>query len=398
MMSPSDGPEPWRRALQEIWEPFRRGLIVPSMLSTIICLACAAVYLVSLFGLVNEELILRQGDRILAQKGTDYDFFVTREAMRLQRASIDTPMLVLTGASTTRCTLLRPELEEAFRARSEQPPRLFKLCANNQPVLGSVAWWDAIPDGARGYLVVGVSPGTLRHGQARLVEDYLGGRFGLNLPLVTEALAHEGRTAPLQAGFYGVDHARFLLSRAMLPLKRTGQQFKPVKEVEALTHGKEPLGPDELKALKKRASGEMASMQPEDTAEALRGLREGIEKLRRRTSLKIVLFETPVTSSFVDEGQLRPLFQRVNAQVAELAGQLGVTYMNVNTELAIPESAFYDMVHLRDPEWTSRCAGRVVDRVLEGGANEGVGAVKAQPVETRGQATGSSHADAGRSS
>lgn len=143
MMSPSDGPEPWRRALQEIWEPFRRGLTVPSMLSTIICLACAAVYLVSLFGLVNEELILRQGDRILAQKGTDYDFFVTREAMRLQRASIDTPMLVLTGASTTRCTLLRPELEEAFRARGEQSPRLFKLCANNQPC------WRRWPGGMR---------------------------------------------------------------------------------------------------------------------------------------------------------------------------------------------------------------------------------------------------------
>lgn len=392
--APESAPESWRRKLQGPWESFHRGLTVPSMLSTTVCLGIAAVYLVSLFGLVNEERLLRQGDRILAQKGTDYDFFVAREAMRLKRASVDMPMLVLTGASTTRCSLLRPELEQAFRDRDARPPRLFKLCANNQPVLASVAWWDTIPDGARGYLVVGVSPGTLRHGLARLAEDYRDGRLGLNTPLVADALAQEGRPAPPRTGFYGLDHARFLLSRAMLPLKRAGQRFQRVQEVEALTHGKEPLGPDAWKALAKRATAELASMRPDQTTEALRGLREGIEKLRRRTSLEIVLFETPVTQSFVDDGQLRPLFQAVNAQVAALADQLGVKYVDVNRELAIPQSAFYDMVHLRDPEWTARCARRVVDRLFEGRVDGG----ETQSEGPAGPAAGFAPADAGRSS
>ena len=50
---------------------------------------------------------------------------------------------------------------------------------------------------------------------------------------------------------------------------------------------------------------------------------------------------------------------------AELAKELGASYVNLNTELSIPDSAFHDMVHVRDPEWTARCAQCVVDRMLD---------------------------------
>jgi hypothetical protein len=50
---------------------------------------------------------------------------------------------------------------------------------------------------------------------------------------------------------------------------------------------------------------------------------------------------------------------------AELAKELGASYVNLSTELSIPDSAFHDMVHVRDPEWTARCAQCVVDRMLD---------------------------------
>jgi hypothetical protein len=88
-MSHPDVRASWRHALVDYWEPFRRGLSSPSMLSTVICLGLAALYLFALFGLVNEKVLIDHGDRFLTQSGTDYDLFVTREALRLARERTD---------------------------------------------------------------------------------------------------------------------------------------------------------------------------------------------------------------------------------------------------------------------------------------------------------------------
>lgn len=363
-MSHADARTPWRQTVEEVWGSFRRGLTVPSMLSTILCLGLAASYLGSLFGLVNETVMLRYGDRFLAEDDTDYDYFVTRETIRMKRASVDTPVLVITGASTTRCALLQPDLEEAYGIRGEQLPRLFKLCGSGQPVVGSVALWDVIPDGARGFLVVGVSPGTLWHGTTQLVDDYRDGRLGMNTPQLFDILAREGQPLPFRTGIYGLDHARFLLSRGTLPLKRATQGFTPLVQAESY-HNKEPLDAKDRAKVVKRLTAQLSLVRPEETIDDLHTLRTGIQKLRGRTSLEIIFLETPVSSACVEKGQLRPMFERVNAQVAELAKELGASYVNLNTELSIPDSAFHDMVHVRDPEWTARCAQCVVDRMVD---------------------------------
>lgn len=346
---------------------FYRGLTRPSWQALAICFGFNAVFFLLLSFLLTPDFMMRHGDRIFSWGSRDYDLFSTTQAFILSRESGAVPRVVIVGGSTTRASLPRDLLEDHLRSRLSPAPRIFKLNTDRQSLWESAAFLEMIPDGACGTAIIGVSPGQFIHGTADFIDDYKSGRLksgrlGFRSKVIDRALGDSGLPQRSPIGIYWIDNASFFLARWKLPVRRI---LNPVRAVDANTLGLQRLTDEELRKHSQLVNERFNAVSPEAVEESFRFLREMIHEIRNRTSMSVLLVEAPVSSRFLKEFHREEMFRDLRKRTQRLAMEMGINYVDLNSALNLPDTAFYDWAHLSDRDTVVRCTQLVADRMVE---------------------------------
>jgi hypothetical protein len=336
---------------------FARGLVQPSWLSLLIALALALAFFIVVGVVITPEFMRRHGDSIFGQKSTDYDMFVTTEALRLRVAGPE-PMVVIFGGSTTQAAISKAFLEEVFEQRLPHAPSIYQLNTTRQTLWDLAALMEAVPDRAQGAAIIGVSPGILVRSKDELAARH---RLGFRSEKLDQAFVEAGFPVRRTTGIYAMDNAEFLSARMYVCLKRG---FKPIKPIQSPSHGAKPLANAEWIAHSKQVSARFNDVSLQQTDQNLQYLKGLLRELLDRTDLQILLVEAPVSERFLHYFHLESTFKELRAGFVDMAQEIHVEYLDLNEDVGFVADDFEDWGHLRNMTTVERATNATALRVL----------------------------------
>ncbi len=339
---------------------FYRGLTLPNWPALAICFSLVAIaFLALLFGL-TADIVSRYGDRLFTADPFDFELYATVDALSLSRNSREGPIVIVTGGSTIREAMSKDLLEGHFNSRLYPAPRVFKLTTAFQTLAETAGFLEMIPDGARGGVIVGVTPPVLFQGPAGNRPSR--GNIGFRSTVLDRERAEHGFARRYPTGNYLIDNWSFFLPRLSLPLTRL---TRPLARGDLEFLSREPLSREERQTEDQDISDRWDNLQPEALEESFEFIREMIEELQGRTLMSVLIVEAPVSDGFLREYDRETMFHDIRKRTQTLAIEMGVDYIDLNSSLDLPDSAFYDWAHLSDMDAVVRCTELVAHRASE---------------------------------
>ncbi|MCB9685947.1 MAG: hypothetical protein H6738_03045 [Alphaproteobacteria bacterium] len=176
-----------------------------------------------LLGLVRPDVLARVDERwLLAGPDDDYGH-LTHLVLQLQRVTWGSDTLLVLGPSSTREGITSAEaLGAEVTRRVGRPVATYLLAADAETPFEYAAILDAMPDGFRGVVVLGVSPSLVARSHVERVQRATDRRdlaLGWRSADRDAALARVGVATPRPTGMYVLDVQDFLLPRALVPIR-----------------------------------------------------------------------------------------------------------------------------------------------------------------------------------
>jgi hypothetical protein len=343
------------RAPAPAWREFRAGLLEPSWTGLLTALGVLLLALALLAAIVDESFVARWG-----QIDGDFDAMTTATALRLRTAPADRPVVVVFGSSQFGVALRRDGLARAL-ARAGIDADVHKLTTAREPLPDVLALAGAVPDGARGVVVVEVSP--LRFAETAR-EDYGAAvryRLGLRSAAQDAVLRAAGLDPPARTGIYALDNAGFLLPRRRALLRNVLRRsatahdwalFPPLSEADL--HGRlMPL-------FRQRQSG---YWREGEGNRALLG--RIVAELRARTALEVLLVEYPLSPALFPDPALERMLAHHAGEMRRLAGATGAIYAGLERQPRFAQAEYRDWVHLGTESAVARETEAVAGLVAE---------------------------------
>lgn len=341
------------------------ALVQPSMTSVVVCLATALTILVT-FMCVSPSTIVA-----VVRWYTSYSFRITDDpalctsrAIQLQSSSSTQPLLVVLGASTTRESLSTLHIADLLEARTGRRLAVHNLTFSSQHILESLALTDAIPQGRKGVVVIGVNP--IRMGkQVNVARYFRGANLGFVSPSLREEARYWNATPPQSTGWYAWDNRYFLL-RLWKSVSNTLPRaiLLPTRRKEPSEYFYEGMPLLDNKRLQQEYAQVRESLSGYATAlpQNMAALERLVKKLEARR-LQVVLVESPRNDEFASSFQSGDFYARYQRDMREFAQRLHLEYADPNTEVNLSTSEFYDWGHLRSPEARNEYTAALVRRL-----------------------------------
>lgn len=202
--------ERWREAGAALMEGLS-GVTLPGLLA-------AGTVAVAQFALlacwITPDFVARVDEGYLVYSPIDDFAMVTKVALKIERSDPETLQLVFAGPSTTRESVLDDRRMEADLERLVGEPVRFWLAASSwQSFWETAAVVDHLPEGYRGAVLIGITPGRLSRSVdflARLLDKP---QMALDSPSFDREVELAGLPVPEKTGIYLWDHARFFAAR-----------------------------------------------------------------------------------------------------------------------------------------------------------------------------------------
>jgi hypothetical protein len=345
------GPGGARRAFVE-------GLTRPSPVAIGLALAFNLLIFAALAIVLTPEFIAARPAGLLAEHPADYDAFVTSRVIAVGLQPVEQPVLLILGGSTIRSALLESDLAEGLRDGDLHGIRVIKLCTSRQTLWESLALAEHLPAGARGVVLVGVSPTLLAMGEEELSELARHPRLGIRSQLLDAELHRRGLPVGPRSGIHLLDNAAFLLPRLgnLLRHARTGS---PQEELDSRYVGTRPAPAAVASAVAERVNRRFDDL-PANRPSNVVLLDQIVGTIRARTQLQIVLVESPLNPEFVQVNRRQDVVAEHRTQMAEFARARGLTYVLLDDAAALSPADFHDWAHLADRAALRRSADAVL--------------------------------------
>ncbi|MEO2048084.1 MAG: hypothetical protein ABGX16_16130 [Pirellulales bacterium] len=346
--------------MQHFWH----GLTRPSLTAIIIACGVSTGTFILLAFAITAEFMSHSGDVIFAATNRDYDVFSSTRALRLKSERPQIPKLILLGGSTMRATFLEGDLRDTLANAGLGGVEVVKLCTSRQLLWDSLAFIDTLPVGARGVLMLGVSPGQFTTSRDELLQRIRKPRLAFQSQVQNETAAIL-TIAPKrrETGIYALDNIRFLLGRVRAIASNVTTDSAP-QMVDSWYIGRYPLPRDQYmdQSVKVQNRFELYEVNRKANFTILDAL---VKAVQLRTKLKLVLVEMPINPSFIEVYSLQGLISQHEQRMHEFSREHDIRYVVMEKLLALKPTAFYDWAHLNDPETVRRASQSVVSKIAD---------------------------------
>lgn len=338
------------------------GFIEPSPVAALSLLLTAAFILLLLIYGIDEDLVREHGLDYLLVDSNDFDAYASLRALELRTQAPGTPVVVITGGSTTRDVILTDYLADGYAESASEPASIFKLATSRQSLLDSIAMLDVIPDGVSGVAIIGITPGLF---STFPNSDYVvpprsmdSARYAFRSQAFDEELRMLGFEPRPRRGQYLLDNAPFFLAR-LGALGKNLLRAPPVYE-ERVIRKTPRVSPERWafmgRRVAQRLSGYEAGVEP-----ALAALDRALNHLSQRTSVTPILIEAPINPRFLLEFGQTTLFLEHTTRLRAFAKKRSIPYLSLNELAGLEEELFYDWAHVVDGEAVQRCSAIVAE-------------------------------------
>jgi hypothetical protein len=342
---------------------FLQGLITPSPLAALVMVLTCLVVLALPLMIVTQDFMRERGIEFVPDTPKDFDTFASIRALQLGAHRGPAPVVVITGSSTTRDALDSAYLGSALAAHGRGDAEVFKLTTPRQNLWLSVAMLDAVPAGARGVALVGVTPGLFITGPERLRELVAQPRLAFRSRAYDKELERLAITPGLRYGVYLLDNLDFFGVRRGAIVRNLLLRDAPAYS-ERVVRGNPHETPERWDSVGRRLADRFTGYD-ENVRYGEGALDRALARLREETRLVPVLIEAPVNPRFLDEFGQRELFARHAARMSAFAAERSVRYLDLNAEIELMPEHFWDWAHLQDEASVEHCSRTVAAATVE---------------------------------
>ena len=348
------------------------GLLKPSALS----LGAAFVVLASAVSFaathITEQEMAGPLPGLVAESPADYDAFVSGEAIRLRARGTAQPMIVVLGSSSIREAIDPADVAAELAARGRSGISVHNFGTGRQPLVQSLVLSDHVPDGASGVLVVGVGPSRFTDSRDALRAEAASPRLALRSDSLDELLARDGGHVRPRRASYLLEHLGFFVPRTGQLLHRS-LGGSAVRRNAHRYIGLAPLAGTEWERQLHGVTARWGRYR-EESGWNVELLTELVERVQRRTLMRVVLVEHPLSARFRRESGCDDVVRSHRELMAGVAGQLGAQHLILEELTELTDGDFCDWAHLRDRAAIERCGRALAGAVapLLDGPDSGV--------------------------
>lgn len=332
-----------RPAVSAFWQ----GLFKPSGISVTLSLCLAAGVLASLILLVTPKFMAKKGGALFAEHEYDYDLYSTVKALQLTTAPNDTPKLIILGGSTIRAALLESDIADHLRDSGLASFDIVKLCTQQQSLSQAYTLIDSMPNDIPGVVVLGVTPGMFTSTKSRWISSIQNPRLGIRsknlIRFYNDQTDFHFRE---NYSIYALDNSRFLLGRWHIALSNWFGGASPTSEDSRYRSG-EKMREEVFLRHSAKVRESLTNYDTTQTDNFLL-LREIVGLVDNRKNLSLILFEAPINPRFIDEYNMRELYDRYLAKMAAFTQEQDVPFIRSDQLVELHPSQFYDWAHLSD--------------------------------------------------
>ena len=346
-----------------------KGLFHPSGLSVITAILTLILCMVSYCIWVTPESILRMIPRLSAQSN-DLSIRLTSNILTLKKSDVSsTPLVFVVGDSTLDEGLDLNALTATLN-NAGSSAKVVNLISGGQSILEAMAAIDNLPESAQGVVILGHSLRKLHLDSTQIQIAKKGARRGYTSDAVRNFLNKHGHPVQTRYGLYSLDTFWFAAPR--LGGYYFNQLTNREKHKSPVALSRQVLSPQEL-----RRSEAFYMTKVDQTFEnQLKKLEVGrdalltIKKLvAQRHHLKLLLIETSLNPSIVDNQLGSDYYQRYQKSILAFTNQHNISYYNAAAEADLTTTDFRDVLHLIEPaaieRFTHSVASAIVDSLHE---------------------------------
>jgi|GEM_PF-5296323 len=283
----------------------------------------------------------------LATHSGDDDMFITAEILnRRFRDSAKIPVYLL-GDSSMRESVLEDLLERQL-SRVNPAFETVNLRSGGQFLVQTLGIVDNLPESeSGGFVVVGISPARFMMTQQAISYAINGTRLGFISDETDNFLLSIGEKPSRKYGIYGIDNFKFLLPRFGKLVVNWNKE--PVKHVIHMSTVKKRVSDSRMRNLGQVYLNKITlpyeNYHP--TAAMGKDIILRILELTKKKKLTLVLVESPVNPTFIEEKIGSEFMTKYYAAVKLFSEQNNIEYYNARELVKIDETDFRDIVHLQ---------------------------------------------------
>ena len=324
--------------LREYWA----GATQPSLAALLTCLLVILLGTTGL-NLFIPKLMASEKHRYFAKNGNDVDVFTTGNALALANRSVNSPAVVILGASAIRNAIMTEKIEELLERDTGARINVFDLTTSRQTFWDAAALADMIPKSSKGIAVIGVGANRLTFDPSYLAELVREPRLACCSVMFDQEARLAGIPPRSLTGVYLWDNRKFFLARSNYTIKNliTGPPNRFHRYL-----GKKPKAQREWQDHNQRVMDRFKHYA-QQAEENLAVISRIVERLRTKTSMSVVLLEPPMNQKFVREYMGEDRQNRYQTRIRRFAQEHDLLYWDLNDKAKLTESDYYDWCHLR---------------------------------------------------
>ncbi|MCB1749634.1 MAG: hypothetical protein KDK06_20850 [Gammaproteobacteria bacterium] len=306
---------------------------------------------------VTQDFMRDHGIAFAPEERNDFDTFASIRALELRAHRGPAPVVVITGASTTRDVLVSDYLAAEYAARDHGGAEVFKLTTSRQNLWDSIAMLDNVPAGARGIALIGISAGLFSAGPERVAENNAQARYAFRSAAYDEEIARLGIAPEPRYGIYLLDNLEFFLARSG-PIARNLLHGNAPPYSERIVGRDARVAPEQWDSIGHMLAERFAAYD-RNVGYGEQALDRALGRLRATTAVEPVLVEAPVNPRFLDEFGQRTLFARHARRMRAFAAARGIRFVDLNEQVDMPPADFFDWAHVANEATVERCSRAV---------------------------------------
>lgn len=342
---------------------FVDGLVSASPLSAAVMVVTMAILLSLPAIIITPGFMRDHGLQFVPDDRNDFDAFSSVRAMQMQNYRGPEPIIVIVGASTTRDALASDHLSAALASNGTRSAQVFKLTGSNQSLWDSIAMLDAIPPGARGVALIGVTPGSFTVNPERLRASASQGRHAFRSHTYDDELQRMGIAPARRYGIYLFDNLKFFLARSHAIARNIMHGGAPSYS-ERIVGRATSVPPSRWREVGEYLSTRFRSYD-DNRHYGEAALERALARLTTSTGIIPVVVEAPVNPRFVTEFNQLALFQRHAERMRNSAAKHGLRVINLNDLVDMQAADFFDWGHLSNEIIVKRCSQAVAAAIAD---------------------------------
>lgn len=355
---------------REILMAFWQGLKCPSLGAVTIAFGSVAGFFLLICLFLTPAFWASGAWRYVMTDDLDVQTYVTQKV--LSRPPSEPSSVVLLGTSVTiRCVESEKALSDLISKASGRLHHVHDLATDAQMTWEMAALTEQLPPGPGGVLVIGLTPGILATGPSdngwnSLATVIKMPKLGFTSAALDEEARHAGISVPVRTGIYGLDNAKFFLSRRRAILRnffRGGMDYAdPLTAFWYADVNRPEFWREEVAAL----SGVAASYDT-NAAYNFYVIARFIERARNQNPIRVIILESPINPSWQNEAEGAAFFARYRTNLQAFAAKQNAAFLTVSESAGLKAEDFVDYEgHIGNEAARRRCT----EILAEGVAHE----------------------------